>query len=128
MYFLVEYYSLFRSQNLEITETRFLIFKDKVPILVQLCREVNKHFLFYYNLLLNYCRPRNMTFRLFTKNPTFSTLLISNDNRFGFQSVENPNSWIFPFIFFCKKSSFWCTLKIFENVNFLWINFSRFNL
>ncbi|XP_051170962.1 85/88 kDa calcium-independent phospholipase A2 [Leptopilina boulardi] len=34
-------YSLFRSQNLKMTETRFLIFKDKVPILVQLCRELS---------------------------------------------------------------------------------------
>ncbi|XP_033211846.1 85/88 kDa calcium-independent phospholipase A2 isoform X2 [Belonocnema kinseyi] len=33
-------YSLFRSENLEITEERFIIFKDKVPVLVQLCREM----------------------------------------------------------------------------------------
>lgn len=33
-------FSLFRSETLEGAEARFLIYKDKVPVLVQIVREV----------------------------------------------------------------------------------------
>lgn len=33
-------FSLFRSETLEGAEERFLIYKDKVPVLVQIVREV----------------------------------------------------------------------------------------
>ncbi|XP_031782364.1 85/88 kDa calcium-independent phospholipase A2 [Nasonia vitripennis] len=33
-------YSLFRSDNLEEAESRFTIYKDKVPLLMEICREI----------------------------------------------------------------------------------------
>ncbi|KAJ8679243.1 hypothetical protein QAD02_015030 [Eretmocerus hayati] len=34
-------YSLYRSDNLDEVETKFLVFKDKVPILIEKCRELS---------------------------------------------------------------------------------------
>ncbi|XP_043281433.1 85/88 kDa calcium-independent phospholipase A2 isoform X2 [Venturia canescens] len=34
-------YSLFRSDNLEVAEVRFVVYKDKIPILVQICKELS---------------------------------------------------------------------------------------
>ncbi|KAL7300685.1 hypothetical protein TKK_0006666 [Trichogramma kaykai] len=33
-------YSLYRSENLEEVETKFIIYKDKVPVLIDICREM----------------------------------------------------------------------------------------
>ncbi|XP_001604975.1 85/88 kDa calcium-independent phospholipase A2 isoform X1 [Nasonia vitripennis] len=33
-------YSLFRSDNLEEAESRFIIYKDRVPVLMKICREI----------------------------------------------------------------------------------------
>lgn len=42
-------FSLFRSETLEGAEERFIIYKDKVPVLVQIVREVMfLHILYVY--------------------------------------------------------------------------------
>ncbi|KAK0161672.1 hypothetical protein PV327_008091 [Microctonus hyperodae] len=33
-------FSLFRADNLEVAEMRFTVYKDKIPILIQICREL----------------------------------------------------------------------------------------
>lgn len=49
-------FSLFRSETLEGAEARFLIYKDKVPVLVQIVREVV--FLFY---LKHVCKDKSVS-------------------------------------------------------------------
>ncbi|KAH0546083.1 85/88 kDa calcium-independent phospholipase A2 [Cotesia glomerata] len=38
---LIHSFSLFRSESLEVAEVRFTVYKDKVPILVQICKDLN---------------------------------------------------------------------------------------
>lgn len=38
--------SLYRSENLEEAENKFIVFKDNIPVFVEIAKDVSIHFLF----------------------------------------------------------------------------------
>jgi len=66
-------FSLFRSETLEGAEARFSIYKDKVPVLVQIVREV-----IFFHILYKVMYFKEIVFLYYISSSFIQNLLISN--------------------------------------------------
>lgn len=52
LYILIYYFfSLFRSESLESSEEKFIVFKERIPIYIKITKEVSKIYICYYIII-----------------------------------------------------------------------------